>query len=62
MAPFDIDSVSIELPEWASPLLSPSPEPQTSEPFPTLFIATASVVALVVVGAGLLVYFRKRHH
>jgi nitrous oxidase accessory protein len=62
MAPFDIDNVSIELPEWASPLLNPSPEPQTPEPFPTLFIATASVVALVVVGTGLLVYFRKRHH
>jgi nitrous oxidase accessory protein len=62
MAPFDIDSVSIELPEWASPLLSPSPEPQTSEPFPTLFIAAASVVALVAVSTSLLVYFRKRHH
>jgi parallel beta-helix repeat protein len=62
MSPFDIDGVSIELPEWASPLLNPSPEPQTSEPFPTLFIATASVVALVVVGTGLLIYFRKRQH
>jgi nitrous oxidase accessory protein len=61
MAPFDIDSVSIELPEWASSLLNPSPGPQTSEPFPTLFIATAVVVALVAVGTGLLVYFRKRH-
>jgi hypothetical protein len=62
MAPLDIGSVSIELPEWASPLLNPSPELQTSEPFPTLFIAAASVVALVVAGTGLLVYFRKRHH
>ena len=35
MVPFDIDSVSIELPNWASPLLNPSPEPQKSEPFPT---------------------------
>jgi hypothetical protein len=62
MAPFDIDSVSIELPNWASPLLNPSPEPQKSEPFPTSFIATASVIALVVVGTGLLVYFKKSHH
>jgi hypothetical protein len=30
------------------------------EPFPTVPVATASVVAAVVVGAGLLVYFKKR--
>jgi hypothetical protein len=30
------------------------------EPFPTLFVAAASVSALVLVGAGLLIYFKKR--
>jgi hypothetical protein len=31
-----------------------------AEPFPTVPVAAVSVVAVVVVGAGLLVYFRKR--
>jgi len=38
---------------------TPSPEPQP-EPFPTAFVVAASVAA-VVVGAGLLVYFKKRN-
>jgi len=59
MAPLDIDSVSIELPEWASPLLNPSPGPQTLEPFPTMLV-TASVITVAVIGAGLLAYFKKR--
>jgi len=37
---------------------TPSPEPQP-EPFPTAFVVAASVAA-VVVGAGLLVCFKKR--
>jgi len=37
---------------------TPSPEPQP-EPFPTAFVVAASIAA-VVVGAGLLVYFKKR--
>jgi parallel beta-helix repeat protein len=31
-------------------------------PFPTTLVVTASVVAVAVVGAGLLVYFKKRKH
>jgi hypothetical protein len=31
------------------------------EPFPTLLIAAASVAAAVLVGVGLLVYFKKRN-
>jgi nitrous oxidase accessory protein len=62
MTPFDIDSVSIELPEWSSPLLNPSPEPDTSTPFPIIPVVTATVAVVAVVGVGLLVYFRKRHH
>lgn len=46
-----------------SPTTSPSPtpslEPQT-KPFPTTLIIAASVTAIVVVIAGLLVYFKKR--
>ena len=32
------------------------------EPFPTTFVATASIVTLVAVGIGLLVYLKKRRH
>jgi nitrous oxidase accessory protein NosD len=61
MAPFDIDSVIIKLPDWASS------EPQASEPqvtglFPTALVAAASAATIAVVGVGLLVYFRKRKH
>ena len=35
------------------------PEP---EPFPTTLVAAASVAIVAVVGAGLLVYFKKRKH
>jgi nitrous oxidase accessory protein len=59
MAPLDIDSVSIELPEWASPLLNPSPEPQTLAPFPTTLVA-ASVITATAIGIGLFAYFKKR--
>lgn len=63
MAPFDIDSVTVELPELASlsldSSLSPSPEP---EPFPAAPVAAASAATVAVVGVGLLVYFRKRKH
>lgn len=130
MVPFDIDSVTVELPEWASPpsvrLISPKNTTYTSanvtleftinkqtswigysldgqetetitgnttlsglssglhsvtiyakdpfenivtyetiwfsvaEPFPTTFIMAASVATVAVVGAGLIVYFKKR--
>jgi parallel beta-helix repeat protein len=62
MSPFDIDGFSVELPEWASPLLNPSPEPDTSTPFPTIPVVTVTVAVVAVIGIGLLVYFRKRHH
>jgi hypothetical protein len=32
------------------------------EPFPTVPVVAASVVTVFVVGAGLLVYFKKRNH
>jgi hypothetical protein len=66
MTPFDIDSETVELPEWASSLLSsllfPSPTatPTNSEPepFPTTLIA-APITLAIVIGIGLLVYFKK---
>jgi len=58
MAPFDIDSVIVELPEWASSSSDSLPEPEVSETFPSVPILAASVAA-VAVGAGLLVYFKK---
>jgi hypothetical protein len=33
-----------------------------AEPFPETLVATASGVSVAVVGAGLLIYFRKRNH
>jgi len=58
MAPFDISSVTVELPDWASP--SPSLEPNTtSPPFPTALVI-ALVVIITVEGIGLLIYFKKR--
>jgi hypothetical protein len=63
MAPFDIDSVNVELPDWASPLQSPSPSPSlepdsTSAPFTALIVAL--VVIITVEGIGLLISFKKR--
>jgi nitrous oxidase accessory protein len=74
MAPFNIDSITVELRalEWAnippssSPQPSPSQEPnqtpetQQKEPFPTVIVAVVSAVAVIVVGVTLLVYFKKR--
>jgi len=33
-----------------------------AEPFPAVPVAAASAVAVAIVGAGLLVYFKKRKH
>ena len=38
-----------------------SPEPQQTEPFPTTLVI-ATIVLVVVIGAGLLVYFKKHRH
>jgi hypothetical protein len=51
----------------ASPSPTPSPEPQEQEqpqpePFPTTLVAVVSGASLAIVGAGLLVYFKKRKH
>jgi hypothetical protein len=42
-----------------NPALFPSPSLSTSEPFPTTLVA-APIASIVVVGIGLLVYFKKR--
>jgi hypothetical protein len=57
MAPFDVDSVSIDLPAWQAPTFE-LPQPT---PFPTALVAVASVASGTVVAAGLLLYFRKRN-
>jgi hypothetical protein len=33
---------------------------EVPEPFPTIPVAVASIAAVIVVGVGLLVYFKKR--
>jgi len=37
-------------------------QPQAQEPFPTTLIATASGVSVLVVGVGLMLYFKKRNN
>ena len=74
MAPFDISSVTVELPSWAYQLPNPLPPPLPlpsielqppipqlePESLPTSPIAVVASVAAVAVGAGLLLYQRKR--
>jgi hypothetical protein len=43
-----------------SPSPTPSSSPEETEPFPTVPVVVASVIVAVVVGAGLLVCFKKR--
>jgi N-acetylneuraminic acid mutarotase len=38
------------------------PQPTPSEPFPTMLAAVASAATVVIVGVGLLLYLKKRHH
>ncbi len=40
----------------------PTPEPTPTESFPTLVVATASAVSVVIISAALIVYFKKRNH
>ena len=61
MAPFDTDSVSIQLPDWASAVSNSLLESQTAEIFPTtviLVIVSVSTLACI----GFVVYFKKRNH
>jgi len=67
LAPF----TPVDVQPSPSPKPSPSPEPTPTataeptpktEPFPTALVVTASGVAVTIVGAGLLFYFKKRKH
>jgi len=63
MAPFNISSVTMELPQPAYPSPSPSQDDSlTAESFPTTFVAATSVASVAIIGIGLLVYFKKRKH
>jgi nitrous oxidase accessory protein NosD len=69
MAPFDISSVTLQLPEWAnltlpSPLKTPSfpPEPPEPKPFPMVPVVAAFVASVVLVVVTLVFYFKKRRH
>ena len=61
MSPFNIDAFSVELPEWASSLIT-LPEPGTSTPFPIIPVVTIAVAVVAVIGVGLNIYFKKRKH
>jgi len=67
--PYVIDTNNQDYYPLMSPVNVPKPlsssPPQetesTAKPFPTTLVAVASAIAVVVIGSGLLVYFRKRH-
>jgi heme/copper-type cytochrome/quinol oxidase subunit 2 len=68
MAPFNISSVSIDLPYWASAYSSlvykePTLETQTTEPqhqlFSPVIVIILIFIAIVLVVAGLLIYHKK---
>jgi nitrous oxidase accessory protein NosD len=54
MAPFDVSSVTVELPEWASPSPTPIPTPIDAKPLPTTLLVAVAIVACVF-GFGLIV-------
>jgi hypothetical protein len=62
MAPFDVASVTVELPEWALNLPFETQESNPPEPFPVVLVAAVFVAVVAVVTAVLLVYFKKRKH
>jgi hypothetical protein len=71
MSPSNISSAQLQLPEWANTAVSspdsnnqpnPTSSPSDAEPFPLIAVVIASVITVVVVGIGLLVYFKKRKH
>lgn len=60
MAPFDISSLTIELPGYAhSSPAPPSQENLSTEQFPTALVAAASGTSVAIVSVCLLVYFTK---
>jgi nitrous oxidase accessory protein NosD len=58
-APFDIDSMSIQIPDWASASSNSIPEHQPAEPFPTIWLM-ATVGVTVIACIGVIVYFKTR--
>jgi hypothetical protein len=56
MAPFDIESLRVDLPDWAGIIDNSN---SGSKPFPSVLVLAVVVVAIVVAGAGFLLY-RKR--
>jgi nitrous oxidase accessory protein NosD len=54
MTPFNISSVTIQLPTWASPPAKTTPEPQDSEAEPLSFSTTWIIAAVAVVAAAII--------
>lgn len=61
MSPFDIDGFRVELPGWASSLIT-LPEPDISTPFRITPVISVTVAVVAVIGVGMLLYFKKRKH
>jgi nitrous oxidase accessory protein len=56
MAPFNVDSVTFELPKYETP----SFELPHSMPLSTVVVVAASIAVVASVGAGVIVFFKKR--
>jgi nitrous oxidase accessory protein len=59
MAPFDINGIDVQLPDWAPASANSSSVSQTSESSPTTLVI-GSIIVVAAVGLGLLFYFKKR--
>jgi parallel beta-helix repeat protein len=57
MAPFDINNNATVV-----PTPTPSPTLKQSEPSSTILVAAASVASAIIIGAGLVAYFKKHKH
>jgi nitrous oxidase accessory protein len=65
MAPFDVSSVAVELPEWAVDVTTVEeklPEGASPEPFSAALVVAAVGASVAIIGGGLLVYFKKHDH
>lgn len=66
IAPFDIETVQTQLPEWAANVSNVNPEVPKwplqepgAETFPVTIVVTGSSLSITVFGAALIVYFKK---
>jgi parallel beta-helix repeat protein len=60
IAPFKIDDVNIDFPEWASSESETSPDPKAMEPISMNFVIAATLVIVTVVAVATVVYLKRQ--